>query len=373
MKKVLSDNDIEKVMKKAKERTVRTQNIEYTPEMILKRIDTKEIQINPDYQRNHRWNDTTSSRLIESLILNIPIPLIYLSQDIDLDDETGEDISRYSVIDGQQRLTAIVNFFKNNLVLTELETLEELNGLVLRDLPPFLIRRLEDRSIKFLRVDSTIDNELKYYIFEKLNRGSVNLEAQELRNSIYRGKFNDLLKKLAKYPKFRQLLQIKDDENLKVKKMEDIEIVLRFFAFGFEENYLTFKNEGLEKFLSNYMESINKRVKKEVGLLDKLEQDFYKTIDFIENNFGEQAFAKYNQKNVTNFNKSVFDALSTSIYTSVNIENSVITEDFKNAYRELFNDKDFMNSISGSTTNTDKINYRIEAVIKLLKKYNIAK
>ncbi len=353
--------DMEALRQKAKERTVRTQNIEYTPEMILKRVERGEIKINPDYQRNHRWDDKTSARLIESLILNIPIPLIYLSQDIDLDDETGENVARYSVIDGQQRLTAIVNFFNNELALTELETFDELNGLYFNDLPNFLKRRLEDRGIKFLRIDSTVDSELKYYIFEKLNRGSVNLAPQELRNSIYRGEFNNLLKKLAKYDNFRTLLQMKNET--KVKKMEDIEMVLRFFAFAFESNYLRFKNEGLEKFLSKYMKNMNIRLQSEKNLLDELEEAFYRIIDFIVNNFGEQAFAKYNKINVTTFNKSLFDALITSLYTNVDLKNTVITEKFKKEYKELFN----------NTTNTDKINYRIETIINLLKKHKLAK
>ena len=365
--------DIDKLRKKAKERTVRTQNIEYTPEMILKRIESKEIKLNPEYQRNHRWDDKTSARLIESLILNIPIPLIYLSQDIDLDDETGENVSRYSVIDGQQRLTAIVNFFSNELPLTELETFGELNGLYFKDLPSFLIRRLEDRSIKFLRIDSTVDSELKYYIFEKLNRGSVNLEPQELRNSIYRGKFNDLLKKLAKYPNFKILLQVKNENNKKVKKMEDIEIVLRFFAFAFENNYLNYKDEGLENFLSNYMEQINQRVKIENDLLESMEEDFYIFIDFIIKNFGEQAFAKYNKKNITTFNKSVFDALVTSIYIHIDLKNTIISESFKKDYRKLFDNIQFMSSISDATNNTKKINFRIDSIVKLLKKNNLAK
>ena len=89
------------------------------------------------YQRNHRWDNKTSSKLIESLISNIPIPTIYISQDIEVDEEVDKDISRYSVIDGQQRLTAIYNFMNNSFALEELEVLEPLNSSFYKDLPPF--------------------------------------------------------------------------------------------------------------------------------------------------------------------------------------------------------------------------------------------
>jgi hypothetical protein len=152
-----SGTAIDELQQKARERTVKTQNIEYDLETLVKKIGRGTIRLDPDYQRRHRWSEETSSRLIESLILNIPIPLIYLSQDVDVDTETYDEEYRYSVIDGQQRLTAIVEFFNNKYSLTGLDALKELEGAYYKDLPPFLIRRLEERTIKCLRIDSTVD------------------------------------------------------------------------------------------------------------------------------------------------------------------------------------------------------------------------
>ena len=229
----LKDN-LEKLQIVAKERTVKTQNIEYDLETLVKKIKKGIIKLNPDYQRNHRWNDSESSRLMESLILNIPIPTVYLSQDVDVDEEVDDDVARYSVIDGQQRLTAIYGFMTNAYKLEGLEVLELLNGSYYKDLPPFLIRRLEERTIKCLRIDSTVDPQVKFDIFERLNSGAVQLESQELRNAIYRGKFNDIIKELAKNEDFRKLLGIdlkNPEENNKVKKMQDVEYVLRFYSY----------------------------------------------------------------------------------------------------------------------------------------------
>jgi hypothetical protein len=105
-----------------------------------------------------------------------------------------------TAIDGQQRLTAIVEFFNNKYSLIGLDALKELEGAYYKDLPPFLIRRLEERAIKCLRIDSTVDGQIKYDIFERLNSGSVKLEAQELRNAVSRGPFNDLIKDLSALP-----------------------------------------------------------------------------------------------------------------------------------------------------------------------------
>ena len=173
--------NLDVLQKKARERTVKTQDIEYDLETLLKRVQSNVIKLDPDYQRRHRWTDETSSRLIESLILNIPVPTIFISQDIDVDDENDPGVARYTVIDGQQRLTAIVRFLENDLALEGLQALSELNGALRRDLPPFLARRLEERTLRCLRIDSTLDPQVKYDIFERLNTGSVKLEPQELR------------------------------------------------------------------------------------------------------------------------------------------------------------------------------------------------
>lgn len=306
----LKDN-LEKLQIVAKERTVKTQNIEYDLETLVKKIKKGIIKLNPDYQRNHRWNDSESSRLMESLILNIPIPTVYLSQDVDVDEEVDDDVARYSVIDGQQRLTAIYGFMTNAYKLEGLEVLELLNGSYYKDLPPFLIRRLEERTIKCLRIDSTVDPQVKFDIFERLNSGAVQLESQELRNAIYRGKFNDIIKELAKNEDFRKLLGIdlkNPEENNKVKKMQDVEYVLRFYSYidGEGENM----KKSFKDFLSEQMDKYNKFDSND---LERLKKHFEKVMSFIIIQLGTDAFAKYKVENEklklqSHFNAAVYDA-----------------------------------------------------------------
>ncbi|MCI5207588.1 MAG: DUF262 domain-containing protein [Candidatus Electrothrix sp. ATG2] len=269
---------LESIQKKAKERTVKTQTIEYDLETLVKKIDRKTIKLNPEYQRRHRWTDEVSSRLIESLILNIPVPFIYISQDIDVDEEVEEDVSRYSVIDGQQRLTAIHSFLKNKYSLNGLEVLIDLNGSFYSDLPPFLIRRLEERTIRCLRIDSTVDSQVKYDIFERLNSGSVKLEPQELRNATCRGPFKKIIKKLSKNKEFKELCYLDQKNSKRVQKMEDEELVLRFFSLAYNEGYKDYKGE-FKKFLTGKMELFNKIDKEELA---KMEDFFLATFRYIK-------------------------------------------------------------------------------------------
>lgn len=354
----------------AKERTVKTQNIEYDLETLVKKIDKNIIKLDPEYQRKHRWSEEVSSRLIESLILNIPVPTVYLSQDLDVDEE-DEDIPRYSVIDGQQRLTAIYKFMKNDLALVGMDVLSPLNNSYYRDLPPFLSRRLEERTIKCLRIDSTVDTQVKYDIFERLNTGSVRLEAQELRNAIYRGPFNNLIKKLAKDQNFMRLNQIdlkNPSKNKKVQKMEDVELVLRYFAL--QDNNDKKMKKGFKQFLSDRMEELNNSTDEELAAY---EQNFQMVMKLIIEKFGEEAFAKYKLKSdnstliqMSKFNAAVYDALSIAIASEIKKGQLEITSELTEEFRELFKNTDFFESVSGSVNDKKKVNYRIDAVKELL-------
>lgn len=356
--------NLTELQQKARERTVKTQNIEYDLETLVKKVNRGVIKLDPEYQRRHRWPLDTSSRLIESLILNIPIPLIYLSQDVDVDAEINDDEARYSVIDGQQRLTAIVNFFGNKFALTGLDALKELEGSFYTDLPPFLIRRLEERTIKCLRIDSTLDQQVKYDIFERLNTGAIKLEPQELRNAVSRGPFNELIKELAQDDNFRVLLQIDDndpEDNSKVKKMQDVELVLRFFALK-NGNYTVRK--GFKQFLTDEMDKMNTLSTDDLLEMKRL---FQVTMRTIRSSFGDDAFARlgYNRGGefvrLSSFNSAVYDALSIGVATNIDINNPKISPDAVDRFRSLFRDPKFSDTLSGAISDRDKVLKRIEA------------
>ncbi|WP_413516903.1 DUF262 domain-containing protein [Photobacterium phosphoreum] len=355
-------NNLDELQSKAKERTVKTQTIEYDLETIVKKINRNIIKLNPDYQRKHRWSDEASSKLIESLILNIPIPFIYISQDVDVDEEIEDDISRFSVIDGQQRLTAIFKFFNNQYSLSDLEVLSPLNGCFYNDLPPFLIRRLEERSIRCLRIDSTVDQQVKYDIFERLNSGSVKLEPQELRNATCRGPFKELIKKLAK-EKFFVLNANLSEGSKRVIKMEDEELVLRYFAITYRDGYLDYKG-GFKKFLTSKMITFNKL---SAETLNDFENEFNGVMKLLNDVMKNLPFAKYNfDKNelskMSNFNVSVFDAII-SLGRKSYLENKKLD---RNLILKLFEDRDFFNACEGSTNDVSKLTTRIRKSLELI-------
>ena len=359
-------DSLEKLQVLAKERTVKTQNIEYDLETLVKKIKRGIIKLNPDYQRNHRWTVAESSRLMESLILNIPIPTVYLSQDVDVDEEVEDDIARYSVIDGQQRLTAIYGFMTNDYQLEGLDVLELLNGSYYKDLPPFLIRRLEERTIKCLRIDSTVDTQVKFDIFERLNSGAVQLESQELRNAIYRGAFNDMIKEAAKNKDFRSLLGVdltNPDVNNKVKKMQDVEYVLRFFSYmnGEGENM----KKSFKQFLSEQMVKFNSYDEQKIKNMKK---HFEKVLNMIINKLGKDAFAKYKVENnelklQSHFNAAVYDSIAVAVSDRLlEDEHFVITDIMQKKIEGLFYDKEFIECINGSPNDKSKILNRIKIV-----------
>lgn len=367
----LKDN-LDLIQQKARERTVKTQNAEYDLDTLIKRIKNKTIKLDPDYQRRHRWSNTTSSRLIESLILNIPIPIIFISQDVDVDDEVSESNSRYTVIDGQQRLTAIYEFMTNEIFLSGLETLTELNGSYYKDLPPFLTRRLEERTIKCLRIDSTVDAQVKFDIFERLNTGSIKLEPQELRNATARGPFNNKIKDLAKLSVFRKLIQIDEanpNDNPKVRKMEDVELVLRFFALRYR-GHETIK-KGFKEFLTKSQEEFNKLPQ---DTIENWALQFEKYLDFIFSVMGSEAFAKFRPatdglERMSRFNAAVYDALLISLANTY--ATNVLTRDshkiaaqLANFSKVMFNNTDFFESVSGSVNDIGKVSTRLRIVQK---------
>lgn len=367
---------LDAIQQKARERTVKTQNVEYDLETLVKRIKNNLIKLDPEYQRRHRWSLETSSRLIESLILNIPVPVVFISQDVDVDDEVGESTSRYTVIDGQQRLTAIYDFLNGKFALQDLETLPELNGAFYKDLPPFLTRRLDERTIKCLRIDSTVDEQVKYDIFERLNTGSVKLEPQELRNATARGPFNDLIKKLARNPHFMSLIQV-DAKNLdsspKVKKMEDVELVLRFFALK-DGRYRNLK-KGFKEFLTSSLTEFNNSSQAE---LSEYEDQFAAYMEFISTKVGPDAFSKWRYdtvppKRMSSFNAAVYDAVAVGIaecFTPDEVRNVPdATAAMVAGYRQaLFDDPEFFASVSGSVNDAAKVTKRIGDVIDYIQR-----
>ena len=193
------------------------------------------LETNPDYQRDFIYPLDKRSRLIESALMNIPLPTIYLCE---------EDNGHFSVIDGQQRIMSFISFLRNEYSLRSLTQFKELNGKKYKELSDEDQSTVETTSFRTIIIEKD-SADSKYDIFERLNRGALTLKEQELRNCVYRGSYNNMINALAKNEQVKKMF-ISDN-----KRMAYQELILRFFAL---RNFTTFQG-SLKKFLNDYMGS----------------------------------------------------------------------------------------------------------------------
>ena len=201
---------------------------------------TGQLVLQPTFQRYYVWTPRQASALVESLFLQLPIPLIYLAEE-----HGGE----YAVVDGQQRLTALITYTRNLYALTGLTVLTDLNGKRFSELTKPQQRHLENYLLSIIRIDKDSHPEVKFEVFERLNTGSVKLNDQEVRNAVYRGPYNDHLRKLARNKDFMSLLG-QDEPH---RRMSDVELVLRFAAWT-NQGYLALTTKQLKAFMNAEME-----------------------------------------------------------------------------------------------------------------------
>ncbi|MBN3899136.1 MAG: DUF262 domain-containing protein [Nostoc sp. NOS(2021)] len=198
---------------------------------LINDCDNKKIGI-PTYQRTFVWDSAKQYRFIESIFMDIPIPPLFLLEKFS--NETGEKI--FEIIDGVQRITTLENFLKGTLKLAGLENLPELNQYTFLTLPPSISSLFWERQINIIIIESDTHPEIQFEVFGRLNNGSVSLNAQELRNCMFHGNFNDFLLKCRHIPIYREILEpFSKFNNVKEGKpdknrMLDVELILRFFS-----------------------------------------------------------------------------------------------------------------------------------------------
>lgn len=267
-----------------RERKVLIQTYDYAIRQLMDMVIEGDLILDPDYQRNYRWDDEKASKFIESIILNIPVPVLYFAEEGD---------SSFSVIDGQQRLTSLFRYIKpqevnalypsrefSELVLSQnLKLRPDLRGKRYLDLSREERATLTKRAVRCIVVLNESDSTLKFEVFERLNTGSVSLTPQEARNCIYRGKYNTLIKRLAQNVKFRQLVSLPE---LALKSMKDVELVLRFFAYR-ELTEQTRYSDNYTEYLNSHMEE-NREVSEARQV--QLELLFNETVDLIYQTLG---------------------------------------------------------------------------------------
>ena len=317
-------------------------------------VDSGAIDVSPKYQRRERWGLEKNSGLIESFLLNIPVPPIYLAED---------EYGVYSVIDGKQRVTAINKFLRGEFELTDLDKFVELEGCKFKNLPDSLSNALKIRP--YLRVVTLLrqsDPDLKHEVFLRLNKAGVVLNSQEIRNVAFRGELNNMLFDMSE--EFYLSNQLKVTTQSKIfREMIDVQYVLRFFTV--REYWDNFPG-NMDVAMDNYMQNFHKITKPKVKVLENI---FKRSLEFCETVWGDEGFKKPGGNSRVLQGYYDVQMVCSSLLTDAERANALNKPaKVRDALVDLLdNDEEFQESISQFTSNPRSVAYRIKTFVDALK------
>ena len=324
-------------------------------DQLITRVAHKEIDLEPDFQRLRGiWKNAEKSRLIESLMLRIPIPVFYVSAD-------QED--NWSVVDGVQRMSTICDFINNKFPLMNLEYMKQYDDFLYEDLPRSLQRRISETSLMVNVIEPSTPSEVMFNIFTRINTGGTQLNAQEIRHALNAGAVREFLKTLANSCEFKNAT----DNSVRPLRMADRECVLRFLAFCITppEEYSASK---FDDFLMEAMKKINQLSSSQ---RTALAEDFKKAMRAACDIFGGQnAFRKLEPRRYA-INKALFETWGVQLAccSQTKIDKLIQKrQDVQKRFADrLKQDVEFDDSISHSTSNTNRIRKRFRTVEEIVK------
>ncbi|EHU2375543.1 DUF262 domain-containing protein [Acinetobacter baumannii] len=295
----------------------------------------------PDYQREYKWSIKQQSEFIESVMIDLPIPYVYVA-----DVSEGENEGRLEIIDGSQRIRTISRFLNNLFALEQLTLIPELNGFKFKDLTGPRQLRFQRKTIRFIEL-LDVDEEARRQIFYRLNSGGTKLKDMEVRYGTNDGEFLDFIKTLAQTQKFRELCPISKS---RIKNREYEEMILRFFAYRFDmDSYV----KKVSSFLTDFMDKMNGKYKYQDNekTINFDKQLFQKTFDemlnFVESHYQPLYFKK--TINNTSVPRIRFEALSVgtslALATGRQINTSKIKSWLESDTFSTLTDSDASNSI----------------------------
>jgi len=313
---------------------------------IIDMIDQDIIDLKPEFQRDFVWDIRRASKLIDSLISNLPIPNTLLGK--------YKKTEKFIVIDGQQRLKSIYFYLKGEFIENrktrpfKLRGLEEKswNGKLYSELDDILQRKIQNAIINSTILDNIDTNpRIVFEIFNRLNTGGVPLTNQEVRNCIFAGEFNEQLKNLNQNPHWRNIY---GNPN---KRMNDIELILRFFSL-YNEKFLDYR--------APMREWLNDQMNENIGGLSDIEE-FYSLFEDTAKKIYDELGAEVFKVKGRYFNRAVFDAIMVSFASG--IVNCNFKDDLIQEYYSLLENPYFQNSIIEGTTDPRKVKSRINLAI----------
>jgi uncharacterized protein with ParB-like and HNH nuclease domain len=317
---------------------------DYPVDSLVNRLRDKKIRI-PAFQRGYVWTEKQASRFIESLLLGLPVPGIFLSRDMDSAD--------LLVIDGQQRLKSLLFFYDGHIeekVFRLKEVQDRFEGKTYKELESEDRQRLDDSIIHATIVkqdEPSEDNSSIYLVFERLNTGGMQLQPQEIRSAIYSGEFAELLKKLNELPAWRNIYGNRST------RLKDQEFILRFFAMSlYRKEY----KKPLKGFMNNYMAN-NKDLK--LHSAEQLTKIFNQTVDFINNTLGKKAF-----RPIRAINASIFDSVMVGVAAMYEKKGCFPEKKvFLAAYNRLLTNPEYSQATTDATSDEPVVEKRMTLAI----------
>lgn len=354
------------------ERKVVIQPYDYPVRTLMDMIVDGDLRLDPDYQRQYRWDDEKASRFIESVSLNIPVPVLYLAEETD---------GSFSVIDGQQRLTSLMRFIKSNelgaifpqseiqeLLLVGLKVRPDMNGKRYAELERADRSAIAKRPVRCIVVLNESDATLKFEVFERLNTGSASLTDQEVRNCIYRGSYNTLIKELAANKKFTQMASLPESEQ---NTMKHAELVLRFLAYSDLTDKLDYSG-NMAEYLNNHME-LNREISSQRR--EDLKNNFETTIEILYESLGPAvAFRKPSDRHSplgaiyaqNLINGAILESQMIAVSRMVYSGKALSKDDVKKRLLEAFGIDEYWNCLFQGTAQRSKAMRRNDVLTKQL-------
>lgn len=324
---------------------------------LLEQLEYNEIDLQPEFQRESDvWTQVKKSRLIESVLLGLPLPSFYFSED--------PETNKLLVVDGLQRLCAFSDFcITKKLKLKGMQFLTRLEGWTYDKLDRTQIRRIKSLKVTLNTLRKNTPQRVKLVIFQRVNTAGVPLTPQEMRNALYQKKATDLLKEMAKLDSFRKATGGK----IPSKRMTDCDFANRFVAFYlYRKEY----DGNLDEFMGDALENINKMSQQEI---DSIHDTFDRSMKICYKLLGNTAFKRPDPQKPNSFlktNKAIFEVLSVSIAQLTDNEQEILVQRknrFQNEIYSLFKNEDFIKSITSGTAKTPQVEYRHTKVQQLIK------
>ena len=329
-----------------------------TIDLLRLRIEYNELDLAPGFQRKGGiWKEEAQSRLIELMLIRIPLPAFYM-------DATNDE--KWLVVDGLQRLTTLKRFMVDkNLRLHGLEFLKQFDGKAFDELPRNYQRRIAETQVTVYLIEKGTPDEVKFNIFKRINTGGLPLSAQEIRHALNQGEATKMLARLADSVEFKQAV----DYGIRDDRMADRECVLRYLAFTITP-YVRYDRD-FDGFLNKAMVDINKMSAQE---RDDLAHNFIRTMRSAKAVFGRDAFRKRYKEQAPRqpINKPLFESWSVNInqLSDEQIETLVARRALlRERFIDLMNnpDRKFNEAISLATGDPKKVRLRFEAIEQLIK------